>query len=113
MEKLPVGFDFGTDSLCALPADVDGANSQVRCNSIPAGDGGSTAMRSSRSADSIRSIALKVSNSQSRQCLHLEKLAEMSLLTGAVNADTSVLKSSIIQKHFNHKHGKDAYYGQK
>ncbi|MGE4563586.1 MAG: L-ribulose-5-phosphate 4-epimerase [Victivallaceae bacterium] len=43
----------------------------------------------------------------------LEELAEMALLTEAVNSETPVLKSSIIQKHFNRKHGKDAYYGQK
>ncbi len=43
----------------------------------------------------------------------LEELAHMALLTERVNENAAVLKQSIIDKHFNRKHGKGAYYGQK
>jgi L-ribulose-5-phosphate 4-epimerase len=42
----------------------------------------------------------------------LEELAKMTLLTERVNPEVTALKSSIIDKHYNRKHGKNAYYGQ-
>ena len=42
----------------------------------------------------------------------LEELARMALLTESVNPDAVPLKQSIIDKHYNRKHGANAYYGQ-
>ncbi len=42
----------------------------------------------------------------------LEELARMALLTESVNPDAMPLKQSIIDKHYNRKHGANAYYGQ-
>ena len=42
----------------------------------------------------------------------LEELCKMAFLTEAINPDVHRLKDSLIQKHYNRKHGKDAYYGQ-
>lgn len=42
----------------------------------------------------------------------LEQLAQMALLTQQINAEAERLKGSLIQKHFERKHGKNAYYGQ-
>ncbi len=42
----------------------------------------------------------------------LETIAEMALLTEQVNPQAPRLKESLIQKHYQRKHGKDAYYGQ-
>jgi L-ribulose-5-phosphate 4-epimerase len=43
----------------------------------------------------------------------LEELAKMALLTILANARTSPLKRALIQKHYERKHGKNAYYGQR
>ena len=43
----------------------------------------------------------------------LEELAKMAFLTLQINADAPKLKSALVQKHFERKHGKNAYYGQK
>jgi L-ribulose-5-phosphate 4-epimerase len=43
----------------------------------------------------------------------LEALAEMALLTEQINPNVSRLKHSLIQKHYQRKHGPNAYYGQK
>lgn len=43
----------------------------------------------------------------------LEELAKMAMLTEKVNPSVGRLKQSIIDKHYNRKHGKNAYYGQK
>ena len=43
----------------------------------------------------------------------LEELAGMALLTEQINPEVNKLKNSIINKHYQRKHGKDAYYGQK
>ena len=45
-------------------------------------------------------------------CVILEELAQMALLTLQVNSATPRLKEPLIQKHFQRKHGPDAYYGQ-
>ncbi len=42
----------------------------------------------------------------------LEELARMALLTLQVNPEAPRLKESLIRKHYQRKHGKDAYYGQ-
>lgn len=43
----------------------------------------------------------------------LEEIARMALLTRQVNPDATSLKPSLINKHYQRKHGKNAYYGQK
>jgi len=42
----------------------------------------------------------------------LEVVAEMAYITLQINPQASRLKSALIKKHFDRKHGKDAYYGQ-
>ena len=43
----------------------------------------------------------------------LEYLAKMALHTLSLNPNISPVKQSLVNKHFNRKHGKDAYYGQR
>ncbi len=42
----------------------------------------------------------------------LEELAKMALATLAIHPDAPRLPEHLIRKHFERKHGKDAYYGQ-
>ena len=42
----------------------------------------------------------------------LETIAQMATLTLQINPDAPRLKDSLIKKHYERKHGKDAYYGQ-
>ena len=42
----------------------------------------------------------------------LAELCKMAYITELVNPKVQRLKDSLIQKHYNRKHGKDAYYGQ-
>jgi L-ribulose-5-phosphate 4-epimerase len=42
----------------------------------------------------------------------LESIAHMALLTEQINPKVQPLKESLIKKHFERKHGPDAYYGQ-
>lgn len=42
----------------------------------------------------------------------LETVAEMAYLTRQINSLAPRLKDSLIKKHYERKHGKDAYYGQ-
>jgi L-ribulose-5-phosphate 4-epimerase len=42
----------------------------------------------------------------------LEELARMALFTEQINPEVKRLKESLIKKHFERKHGKEAYYGQ-
>lgn len=42
----------------------------------------------------------------------LEELAKMAWITKSINPEAPRLKESLKQKHFERKHGKDAYYGQ-
>ncbi len=42
----------------------------------------------------------------------LETIAEMAYLTRQINPDAERLKESLIKKHYERKHGKNAYYGQ-
>lgn len=42
----------------------------------------------------------------------LEAVAQMALLTQQINPSAPKLKDSLIQKHFERKHGAGAYYGQ-
>ncbi len=54
--------------------------------------------------------------SSAEQAVHnsavLEQVAQMALLTRQVRPDAPRLKESLIEKHYERKHGKDAYYGQ-
>jgi L-ribulose-5-phosphate 4-epimerase len=43
----------------------------------------------------------------------LEELARMAAITYSINPDIIPVKRALIQKHFNRKHGENAYYGQK
>jgi len=43
----------------------------------------------------------------------LEELARMAYITLSINPDAPRLKKSLINKHYERKHGKNAYYGQK
>lgn len=43
----------------------------------------------------------------------LEELAKMAYLTLQINPEAHRLKDSLINKHFQRKHGPDSYYGQK
>ena len=42
----------------------------------------------------------------------LERVAQMAYLTLQINPEAPRLKASLIKKHFERKHGKNAYYGQ-
>jgi len=42
----------------------------------------------------------------------LENIAQMAYLTEQIRQDAPGLKESLIRKHYERKHGKDAYYGQ-
>ena len=42
----------------------------------------------------------------------LEECARMALITEQVNPQAARLKESLIRKHYERKHGQDAYYGQ-
>lgn len=42
----------------------------------------------------------------------LEMIARMAFHTLAINPDTPRLKDTLLRKHFERKHGPDAYYGQ-
>ncbi|WP_434981345.1 L-ribulose-5-phosphate 4-epimerase [Daejeonia sp. YH14] len=42
----------------------------------------------------------------------LETIAEMAFLTRQINPEAPRLKDSLIKKHYDRKHGKNAYYGQ-
>ena len=43
----------------------------------------------------------------------LEEIARMAWLTEQINPQAPLLKDALIKKHFERKHGPDAYYGQK
>jgi len=43
----------------------------------------------------------------------LETVAQMALLTEQINSQAPRLKDSLIEKHYERKHGSGAYYGQK
>ncbi|MBK7870214.1 MAG: L-ribulose-5-phosphate 4-epimerase [Saprospiraceae bacterium] len=42
----------------------------------------------------------------------LEEIAKMAYLSCTIRPDVPRLKEALIQKHYERKHGKDAYYGQ-
>lgn len=42
----------------------------------------------------------------------LEEVAKMALLTKQINPEAPRMKDSLIKKHYERKHGKNAYYGQ-
>ena len=43
----------------------------------------------------------------------LEEVAKMALLTRQIKPDTERVDQHLLDKHYNRKHGKNAYYGQK
>ena len=43
----------------------------------------------------------------------LEEIARMALLTLQINPGIRALKETLVRKHFERKHGQNAYYGQK
>ncbi len=43
----------------------------------------------------------------------LEELAKIAMFTLQINPQVDKLKESLIDKHYQRKHGKDSYYGQK
>ncbi len=43
----------------------------------------------------------------------LEEVAKMALITLQINPEAPRLKDSLIKKHYDRKHGKNSYYGQK
>ena len=43
----------------------------------------------------------------------LEELAKMALFTIQIDSGAKELKATLIQKHYDRKHGKNSYYGQK
>jgi L-ribulose-5-phosphate 4-epimerase len=45
-------------------------------------------------------------------CILLEEIAKMALMTLTINGKTPRLKQSLINKHYNRKHGTNEYYGQ-
>lgn len=42
----------------------------------------------------------------------LEELAKMAFITKSINSNTPRLKEALVDKHYQRKHGKNAYYGQ-
>ena len=42
----------------------------------------------------------------------LEEIARMAFMTEQINPDIKRMKDTLINKHYERKHGKDAYYGQ-
>ncbi|MCK5572757.1 MAG: class II aldolase/adducin family protein, partial [Bacteroidetes bacterium] len=43
----------------------------------------------------------------------LELIAQMALQTLVINPETPQLKETLLRKHYERKHGPDAYYGQR
>ena len=43
----------------------------------------------------------------------LEEICKMAFLTKTINPNIGSIKKPLIDKHYNRKHGKDSYYGQK
>jgi len=42
----------------------------------------------------------------------LEEICKMGYITKTINPKANSIKTSLINKHYYRKHGKDAYYGQ-
>ncbi len=55
----------------------------------------------------------KDSHDSVKNSIILERIAEMALKTISLNPNIKELPTHISEKHFQRKHGKDAYYGQK
>lgn len=54
------------------------------------------------------SVAKSVENA-----VALEAVAEMAIGTRQIRSDAPMLEAYVLEKHFERKHGKDAYYGQR
>lgn len=48
-----------------------------------------------------------------KNAVALEAVADMALATLALRADAPSLDEFLLEKHYNRKHGRDAYYGQR
>lgn len=48
-----------------------------------------------------------------KNSLILERIAKMALNSRMLNSDIKEIPSYVLRKHYNRKHGPDAYYGQK
>ena len=48
-----------------------------------------------------------------KNAVALEAVAKMAIGTMSIRPDAPVLESYVLQKHYQHKHGAHAYYGQK
>lgn len=55
----------------------------------------------------------KNANESVKNAVALEAVAEMAIGTVSIRRDAPVLESYVLQKHYQRKHGADAYYGQK
>jgi L-ribulose-5-phosphate 4-epimerase len=48
-----------------------------------------------------------------KNAVALEAVAEMALAVQQLRGDAPVLESFVLEKHYQRKHGPNAYYGQK
>ena len=48
-----------------------------------------------------------------KNAVAVEAVAEMAIGTMSIRHDAPALESYVLQKHYQRKHGADAYYGQK
>ena len=48
-----------------------------------------------------------------KNSLILEEISKMAFITKSLNKDIKELDKNVLDKHYNRKHGKSAYYGQK
>ncbi|UVD82004.1 L-ribulose-5-phosphate 4-epimerase [Mycoplasma iguanae] len=55
----------------------------------------------------------KSANDAVNLALTLEEVAKMALFTITIDPNAQEAKKALQEKHYNRKHGKDAYYGQK
>lgn len=55
----------------------------------------------------------KNANESVKNAVALEAVAEMAIGTMSIRRDAPVLESYVLQKHYQRKHGANAYYGQK
>ncbi len=46
-------------------------------------------------------------------CVILEELAKLAYITSQINPQVTALDETLVQKHYQRKHGPNAYYGQK
>ena len=84
----------------------------ARCSSKPSA-GASPRCRRRSSADTARSPGAADPGAAVQAAVTLEAVAQMALLTVALNPDAGPLASFVRDKHYERKHGPGAYYGQR